>query len=344
MGACAANYGNCDSKTSNGCETYLINNNSHCGKCGTSCGSGSYNACGSWSYYCSGTQRRRKRTCYKRGCSGTSCFNTAWTHDELYQNCPTGSSYEYRCSGTWRQRRTITKGCYSNSCANSYSGWGNLTNCGSGSYNSCGGWSYYCSGSTVRRKRTCYKRGCSGSSCYNNSWTNDVHHQTCGSGYKCSSGKCVSTVNCNTNVAKSAKPSSSGCGQDRYGYGPKNLNDGRTCSSRRFCWTCNGGWVRYDWSSAVQVRNIKIDTIAACSSQCGGNAGRNAYTATVQYLHGSSWKTVANLTGKSNDWSYNFPSTVTTKAIRLSGLNTPKHCGQRSNPLIIEWYVYSCAK
>ena len=159
-------------------------------KTSQSCGSGDYNNCGSWSYYCSGNTRKRKRTCYKRGCSGTSCYSTGWTHDEAVQSCPTGTSYQYRCSGQYRQLRTVTKGCYSNSCTTNYSGWSTIQSCGSGSYNSCSGWSYYCSGNSVYRKRTCYTRGCSGSSCYSKGWTNSQKVQTCSTGYQCSGSSC----------------------------------------------------------------------------------------------------------------------------------------------------------
>lgn len=38
LGACSGSYGNCDGKESNGCETNLDTNLSHCGTCGKSCG------------------------------------------------------------------------------------------------------------------------------------------------------------------------------------------------------------------------------------------------------------------------------------------------------------------
>jgi hypothetical protein len=54
---CNGNYGDCYSGAADGCETYLVNNNSNCGSCGNACGG---------------------------SCSGTTCVSTAY-------QCQTGN-------------------------------------------------------------------------------------------------------------------------------------------------------------------------------------------------------------------------------------------------------------
>jgi hypothetical protein len=39
VGTCQTNYGNCDGNSANGCEVYLLDNTTHCGRCGNSCSS-----------------------------------------------------------------------------------------------------------------------------------------------------------------------------------------------------------------------------------------------------------------------------------------------------------------
>lgn len=78
-------------------------------------------------------------------------------------------------------RGNLKQDCGSDSCT-SWSGWGN----------------YYCSiavfqGDVVKRDRTrtCYDRGCSGSSCFSTPSTEtDSSSTACGSGYSCNSGDC----------------------------------------------------------------------------------------------------------------------------------------------------------
>jgi hypothetical protein len=37
VGTCQANYANCDGNNANGCETYLLSNSTHCGRCNNNC-------------------------------------------------------------------------------------------------------------------------------------------------------------------------------------------------------------------------------------------------------------------------------------------------------------------
>ena len=101
---------------------------SGCSATTKSCGSGKYNNCSAWTYYCeSGRYRKRKRTCYQRGCSGTSCYNTAWTQKEAVSDCGTttcgkttccckpGSGCWYRgCS--WCKKSCTNRGCSAGAC------------------------------------------------------------------------------------------------------------------------------------------------------------------------------------------------------------------------------------
>lgn len=143
------------------------------------------------------------------------CGNSSWTND-------------YRCSGSWRQRRYVSRGCSNNRCY-SRSQWRNYQYCGSSSwtnnyrcsgnwrqrqyhykgcsgrscynyygwrnYQNCGSdyckaWSSnYCKGDDVYHKRTCYRRGCSGSSCYNNPYLDERLVQKCE--YGCLNGVCI---------------------------------------------------------------------------------------------------------------------------------------------------------
>ena len=192
-----------------------------------SCGSGSYNGCGSWSYYCSGQQRKRKRTCYSRGCSGKSCYNNAWTHAETVQTCGSGSynscgSWSYYCSGQQRKRKRTcySRGCSGSSCYNN--AWAHsetVQTCATGSWTD-----YGCSG-TWRRKRTCSK-SCYGSTCGTScgGWSNV---QNCGGDYceskpsfRCcgAGGNCPST-RCNWYSAKCNKRGcSAGSCYDTYSH------------------------------------------------------------------------------------------------------------------------------
>ncbi len=279
-----------------------------CGGWSTSqkCGSGSYNSCGSWSYYCSGNDQRRKRTCYKRGCSGTSCFSTAWTHDEKYKACSTGGSYEYQCSGTTQQKRSCSKGCYSGKCTTSCGTWANNQSCGSGSYNSCGGWTYYCSGTSRMRKRTCYKQGCSGKSCFKTAWVQSEKSESCPTGgyseYKCSgstrqrrtctkgcySGTCKASCGGWSSYQSCGSGSYNSCGGWTYYCSGSSRMRKRTCYKRgcsgNSCystpWThsekvqsCTvGTYYAYQCSGATRQRRLCTNGCysGSCSTSCGG--------------------------------------------------------------------------
>jgi len=336
IAACNTNYGDCDKKLSTGCETYLVNNNNHCGKCGNACGSGDYNSCSGWTYYCSGTKRYRKRTCYKRGCSGTSCYNTPWTHTELVQSCTTGSYTQYRCSGTARQSRTCTNGCYNNSCTYSCGAWATIQSCGSGDYNSCSGWTYYCSGTKRYRKRTCYKRGCSGTSCYNTPWTHTELVQSCSTGsfyqYRCS-GATRQRRSCSNGCYNSSCTYSCGgwgnyqsCGSGSYNScsGYSYYCSGNTVRKKRTCYKrgCSG-------TSCYNTAWTDDSHHQTCSSsqKCSGGACKQVL-ATINY---------PKISGRNVEWGAGggYNSGAPNAICKYYGYNTAvsyKVCGTNCCP------------
>jgi cysteine-rich repeat protein len=160
---------------------------------------------------------------------------------------------------------------------------------------------------------------------------------------------CQNECNPLNDISVSATPSTSGGGSDGTGYGPARLNDGHyegECASFNFCWitasTSPGtAYYQYNWASAVPVRRIAIDTQLQNTQSCSAGVSRNVAGATVQYWTGAAWATAGTVTGQTNDWSFTFPSTVNTTAIRLYGAYTSA-TGQGSNPIVYEWDVFSC--
>ncbi len=100
-------------------------------------------------------------------------------------------------------------------------------------------------------------------------------------------------------------------------------------------------WIEYDWSSTKTVGRISIDTTQASSAACT-LSGRTLAGGTIQYWSGSAWVTVGTVSGKTDDWSFTFPSPVSTTKIRIYGVHATDTTGQKSNPVIIEWQVFSC--
>lgn len=93
------------------------------------------------------------------------------------------------------------------------------------------------------------------------------------------------------------------------------------------------------WSTPQRIHSITIDT-SATTATCHP-AGRNLAGADVQWWNGSAWVTASVIRGQTNDWSYTFPTPITTTRLRLFNAHTSS-VGQGSNPLIFEWYVYGC--
>ncbi len=153
-------------------------------------------------------KRIKQRNCsgFSASCSGTI---TNWLSWFLFDSC---SSDEY-CSDDDPSCNSC--GYHTNyTCYDSdvywYDNCSNLEDkkqeCGSDYCDSWGSW--YCSSSSQRKRdRTCYDKGCSSSSCFNNSFT-DYETENCPSGTICSGGSCiVQEIECYNN---------SDCGTDGF--------------------------------------------------------------------------------------------------------------------------------
>ncbi len=156
----------------------------------------------------------------------------------------------------------------------------------------------------------------------------------------CTGGNCV---NCQVgnNLAPSASASSSGGG---YGTrGPDSMKNNLLQAQCDFHWVSAGSapggkWIQYTWPSPVLVGRVWFDTSPATGS-CNLSAGRSLAGGTVQYWSGSSWKNLAIISGKTDDWQHTFTQVSTTR-LRIYDLYAPNFTGQKSNPIIYEWRVY----
>jgi hypothetical protein len=120
--------------------------------------------------------------------------------------------------------------------------------------------------------------------------------------------------------------------------------NGANCSACNPCFhwiyndtTTNGYWVQYDWTTPQTIGSMYIDA-PDCGTSCG--TGRNATSGTVQWWNGSSWITSTSFSGQLGAFGVTLPSPVSTTKIRIFNLKTSS-CGQGSNTMIYEWYVYS---
>lgn len=107
-------------------------------------------SCGSWSSnYCKNNDVYHSRTCYDRGCVNEACYENPFTDEDKVQEC--GSSTwldEYRCSGNWRQRQRLIRGCSGRSCYE-ITRWEDYQNCAATCFpevlnEGCKGGTYIC--------------------------------------------------------------------------------------------------------------------------------------------------------------------------------------------------------
>jgi hypothetical protein len=110
---------------------------------------------------------------------------------------------------------------------------------------------------------------------------------------------------------------------------------------------CNLGWSWVEssgspyfelaWPSPVAIGSLFIDAEeAAGNPACNVPAGRDIKSASVQYWNGSTWVTAGVIQNQEN-YSFTFPTKITTSKLRVSGASTSPGNG---NPIIYEWYVY----
>ena len=167
-------------------------------------------------------------------------------------------------------------------------------------------------------------------------------------GTTCVGGQCGTPCNPKTNLATGASATSSGGGVTSIGYGPNKMNDGylqSACTTQKYCWftagskLAGGKWIQYSWSKAVTIGRVWFDTQPASGGGCSTSSGRTLAGGRLQYRSGSSWKTLATVTGKTGDWSVSFGK-VTTTQLRLYDAHATSTTGQKSNPIVYEWRVY----
>ncbi|MEA3452810.1 MAG: hypothetical protein U9Q96_00540 [Patescibacteria group bacterium] len=137
-----------------------------------------------------------------QSCTGsTSCgYGSCDSNERPNWSC-SGGVCEYNCS------YSSSCGGYDNDyrqCYNNDVYWYDSNNnrqskdeeCGSDYCNSWG--SNFCSSGDVYKQRTCYDKGCSGSSCYNNSETERELVERCDGDEACDDGECVKDCECST--------------------------------------------------------------------------------------------------------------------------------------------------
>ena len=153
------------------------------------------------------------------------------------------------------------------------------------------------------------------------------------------------------NIAPNATPAASSGGSGNYG--PKVLNDGVeeagcTAGTSKFCWisgssTPGTAYYQLTWASKVSVHSFLVDSNSAYRKACGSSAtGRNLAGGSIQWWDGSKWVTDGKVTGKLDDWYYQFKTPVVTTKLRIYGAHASNVTGQKSNPIVIEWKVFTC--
>jgi len=194
-----------------------------------------------------------------------------------------------------------------------------------------------------------------GEICQNGSCAGGTPITQCVGGDSCCPQGCTETTDadcsCNTNLALSATGASSGGGSNSTGYGPANWNDGvdeAGCQlagcSQCFGWVSNatspsGAWMEYDWPSPVQIGSMVVDANPCTGGGCS-NGGRTLFSGEVQWWNGSSWVGVQSFSNNDGDIQMTFSPKLTTSKLRIYDITAGAGCGQQSNTLVYEWYVY----
>jgi len=168
----------------------------------------------------------------------------------------------------------------------------------------------------------------------------------CPTSDSCAAGACTTCTN--KNVAPNATATISGGGSSSP-YLPSDANDGvlETSNCNDFAWITAGNtpgtaWIQYTWTSAQKLTSMHMDTTSATVTDTCGNLGRTLGAAEIQWWNGTAWVTDGSVSGKLDDWSYTFTTTITTTEVRLYALYCTNTMGQTSNPQVYEWQVYGC--
>lgn len=226
-------------------------------------------------------------------CSGdTSCG---------YGTCSDNQKPQWYCSNgscTYTCYNDSNCGCNNNCCGNNcntYLGcydndvyWLNYLGQPQNRYQDCGDNSCdnfanpYCLNGDVYRQRTCYTRGCSGSSCYSSSNTEQQLYQDCGTNQACQNGQCVNQCECTTgpccdgchykttaaicdteSSVEYGCPWGTGCGSD---LGKRIQTRYKYCSGYNA--TCSGNWGSWgNWTTWLAAEYCSNSSVCSASSQ-----------------------------------------------------------------------------
>ena len=160
----------------------------------------------------------------------------------------------------------------------------------------------------------------------------------------CPSGCAGSSCVCGqgANVAPAAVASISAGSPDQVTYGPQKMNDGQYEPSCGWCWFTAPApptpWMQLSWPSPRELWGFSVDTVNQSSASCIYTDSRTLAGGTVQWWNGASWVTDGTVSGKTNDWEYQFSSPVTTTSIRLYNA----YSSPNDNPVVFEWQAFSC--
>ena len=156
---------------------------------------------------------------------------------------------------------------------------------------------------------------------------------------------------CHADRALPATGANSGGGANPSGYGPANWNDGvdeagcqQAGCSQCFGWVSNSttpgaAWMEYSWPSPVQIGSMYVDANPCTGGGCY-NGGRTFFSGEVQWWNGTSWVGVQSFTNNDGDIQMTFSPKMNTTKIRIYNMTAGAGCGQQSNTLVYEWYVY----
>jgi len=233
-------------------------------------------------------------------CSQTYNYGTSVTLTAIASTGYTFTGWSGACTGigactiSMTANRSVTanfvvtctpnsyKSCYNNdvywydSCGSSAScfantSWKDYENCGSDYCNSWG--SNYCSGGDVYHQRTCYSRGCSGTTCYLNSYTDTQKVQDCS--YCCSSGSCTGVCSPGSTQSCSDSCSYKYCNGSSCVTKTNTKNGTRTCSSSCYWGGCSASASCPASSCSTNsdcgpqiVEHINVATGRSCNQIC----------------------------------------------------------------------------
>ena len=242
IGACSANFANCNGSAIDGCESDLRSNGIHCGTCANACGGGQVcsnsacaTSCGTGLNNCSGTCRNTQTDPLSCGACGTACV--AGSNSTAF--CTAGTC-GIRCAAGFAD-------CDGNAANGCEVALNSVTNCGA-----CG--------------RTC---------AFANAGA------TCGAGGVCAIGTCnAGFANCDSNAANGCEVNTATdrthCGACTGASAT--CGNGQVCSASVCQASCGAGLTMCGAGAASTCANLASDpnNCTTCGNVCAGGANADA--------------------------------------------------------------------